>query len=142
MQWFQNLNLWLEGYLPWFAVTAGVGGLIAYAVGLPFVLNMLSKFVEIVAPIFKLIVDAFVAALRWSWETIFWPGLKDIFDSWVTIVTVITMCLVIYGYMDRKVDRIVDDLDFCQSEKTRLERTLKKSQSPASQDWFGGFRLW
>lgn len=126
MQWMQNLSQWFNGMTPWFALSAGLAGLIAYAVGLKSVLGIMEKVLDVVSPILKFVAETLVACVKWSWNTIFWPGLKDILDSWVTILTVVVMGLMLWGYMDHKVDNMVDQLEFCQSENVRLDKLAKK----------------
>ena len=134
---------WFNGMVPWAAASAGIIGLVGWAVGLKSFMSILEKVADIVAPLLKMVTTAIVAALTWTWNTIVWPGLEDIFDSWTTIATVLLMGFMLYGFMDHKVDSGVEELTFCQSESGRLERELKKlGKSSTEPPWYEQFRLW
>ena len=137
MEWMNNWTSWLSSLGGWFAVTAAGAGLLAYAIGLKSVLGILEKIIDVVSPLLKTAVEAVVGAAKWSWNNIFWPGIKDIFDSWFTTLTVIAMGLILWSYMDLKVDGVVDQLSFCQSENERLTRLAKKipGVEPGPFDW-------
>jgi hypothetical protein len=57
------------------------------------ILKILATAFEIVSPLLKGIFEALVEYFK-----ILWEGLKDILDSWKTIVTVISMLLALFVY--------------------------------------------
>lgn len=144
MQWLDNLNQWFDSLTPWFALTAGGLGVLAWAVGLKSVLSILEKIIDVVAPLARLVVDGVTGATRWFVYNVIGPGVRDIVDSWPTIATVLTAGWLLWGYMDYKVDRAVDQLEMCQSARTKLERDMKSlgKQPAVETPWFDPFRLW
>lgn len=137
MQWINQQAQWLADLGPWFALTAGLAGVIVWALGFNKVLSILEKLLDIVQPALKAVVSGIVWAGGLAWSKILWPGLRDIFDNWVTIVTVVFMGLLIWGAMEIKVDNVVDQLSFCQDENERLTRLANKvpGQTPGPFDW-------
>ncbi len=147
MQWLNNLAQWFDGMTPWFALSAGLMGIVGYLVGFKAILGILEKVLDIVSPILKFVSEAIVAGAKWLWNTIYVVGLGDIIDNWRTVFTVLTIvvgtAVVQDMRFDQKMDAMVDKLEVCQSDNTRLEKELKRlGKSQPEPSWFDGWKLW
>lgn len=124
----------------WMGWIVVIGALAALA-GVSGIVKPIAAVIEAITPAIKAIVEAVVGAAGWLWSTILRPGLRDIFDDWVTIATVAIVGGMLYWgtytYMDQRMDRVVDQLSTCQNEITKLEKRYKVKKQP---DWF--WPLW
>jgi len=117
--WFQGL---FRG-VGWFSL----GGIViiaicAYFLGVKTVLETISEFLK---PVLKGLGDGIVGFAR-----ILGKGIKDIFDDWVTIVTVATAALVLYVSLDIKHEirdkELTGSLKSCQVELQKLRKSIPK----------------
>ena len=119
------LNNWL-GLL-------GIGGLgalgaAAWFFGLSSVLKILATAFDIVSPILKGIVEALVEYVK-----ILWAGFKDVVDSWMTMVFVLSLAVGVWGTM-KVYDKVEDfkyeeKIEICNKRVQELmskNRTCKK----------------
>jgi hypothetical protein len=104
------LNTWLA-YL-------GLGGLglgamlgAAWFFGLmPVVGAVANVLAAVLGPILKAVVEGVI----WTWQNVLWPGLRDILDDWVTIVTVLLMGFLLWSIL----------LARFEVQESRLERQV------------------
>lgn len=90
-EWMNSLLMWLG--LGGLGLSALVGA--AWFFGL---MPVLGAVATVVAAIVAPIAGAMVQGLVWTWQNIFWPGLWDILEDWVTILTVLTLgCFLWFG---------------------------------------------
>lgn len=136
MWWFNSL--W-DNWGTWITLAGAIAALAALSV----VAKPLAVVIEAISPIIKVAAEAVAGGAKWLWTTILGPGLKDIFDDWVTVATVAIVGGMLYWgiwtYMDVRMDMVVDQLSTCQSEVTKLQKSygVGKSTKP---DWF--WPLW
>lgn len=76
------------------------------------------------------LLEAFAQGVVWFWQNVLWKGIKDIFDDWVTIVTVITVCFTMYTALEVKQElhnkALVSSLSSCQGELQKIRRSIPK----------------
>jgi hypothetical protein len=93
--------------------------------------KILGAIIEIATPILKAVVDGII----WVWQNIFWPGLKNILNSWATVLTVGTMMacmfLVIHENDTIRYNNQARQLNACHVELKKLRRKAPQTdQSP------------
>lgn len=125
------LNTWLG----WFGI--GTGTLALFLTGawflgaMPFLAAGAQLLSAFLSPIFRAVGDGLV----WVWQNVFWPGLKDILDDWVTIVTVATGAVFLYfaAIAGPRVELIgvKRNLNQCQVELAKTKRRLPPEQAPS-----------
>jgi hypothetical protein len=125
------LNTW-TGWFGLGAGTLGLGLTAAWFLGaMPVIGSIFSVLAAFLAPIFTAIGQGLV----WVWQNVFWPGLKDILDDWVTIVTVLTLGAFLYfaAIAGPRVELMSAkrNLNQCQVELTKTKRRLPPEQSPS-----------
>jgi len=104
----------------------GISAIIGLAVAAA---KAIAAALEIVAPIFA----GLFQGLIWIWQSIIFPGVKDILDDWVTVVTVGSMGLMLWFGLavkyevQHKVD--VRKLNACLADTNRTTRN-KEIEEP------------
>jgi uncharacterized membrane protein YqhA len=86
----------IDSWLTWLGLGGlGVGALLAAAwfFGL---MPIIGAIATVVAGVLTPILKAIVEGMIWLWANVFWPGIVDILDDWVTIVTVAVMGGMLY----------------------------------------------
>lgn len=122
-----SLMEWVQSWLPWFGLGgAGVLGA-AWFFGLMPVLGAAAQIVaSVLAPILGAVVQGFV----WMCANVFLPGLKDVLDDWVTIVTVaVAGTFLWFGAIAHGEMRVIKS----QRETYVCQAELKKSRGNARQ---------
>lgn len=93
-----SLSNWF-GWIVGGGVSLGLILLVAVIFGLAPVLNVVGKVLEGALEIAKPIAAAVVAGTIYFVSQVLWPGLKDILDDWVTIVTVIFAGFLLWSFL-------------------------------------------
>lgn len=83
------------------------------------VLNALVHVLGMVAPAIGVLLGGIMQGLLWLWQNVFWKGLKDILEDWVTILTVGAMGLTLWSYMAFRSEVV----------EYRLERRIAKCET-------------
>jgi len=82
---------WLDSLLTYLGIGGlGIGALLgaAWFFGL---MPVIGAVANVLAAVLGPILGAVVQGIVWAWQNIIWPGLWDILDNWVTILTVVLM---------------------------------------------------
>jgi hypothetical protein len=99
MKWFNDAMAWV----PWLLGGGGLAaGLAIRFLGLAPVLAALGKAAEVALAVAQPVLVAVAEGAVWVWQNVFWKGLKDILDDWVTIATVAAMGFGGWSYMEGK----------------------------------------
>ena len=112
----------------------GVGavGLLVLGLFFPAVGTLLKTVVEAVSPIIVWAGTAARDVLKWVWETILWPGLQDIFDSWPTVATVGAAAYILWAALSLQstlqIEAIRGQANSCRIEVSKLQKTAKGLQ--------------
>ena len=118
----QTIQTWLS-WLPFMG-----GGMLALVVVLallgvlPAVMKVLETVLAVVGPILNVAGKAVADAVSWVGYNILGPGLKDILEDWVTVVTVLLMGATLWFYMDLKETRLEKRM---QAQLTQCQMTVK-----------------
>ena len=95
--------------------------------------KLLDLILDTVGPILKAVGGALATVLGWFWETILWPGIKDILDTWTTIVTVFlmmgTMFLLMKANDDIRIAHKGRELASCQMALVKAKRPLPRPEA-------------
>lgn len=116
----------------WFGVGTGALGLGVAAFFFP----------SVVISALLAVLNGVIAATQTVWEKVFWPGLRDILEDWVTVVTVACAALGLYVYL--KADFLAREAALkhamvqCQTDVKNLKKTAQgiaksvKGKQPSS----------
>ena len=96
--------------------------LVVLALLVPSVFKVLETALTVVTPILSTVGKALADGLAWVLNTIIGPGLRDILEDWVTVVTVLLMGLALWGYMDAKQELLERRM---QAQLTQCQMTVK-----------------
>ena len=109
---------------------------------LPAVMKVLEAVLAVVSPLLVTAGKALADAVTWVLNTIIGPGLRDILEDWVTVVTVLLMGLALWGYMDARQEllerKMQAQLTQCQMTVKTLKRCVGQPVKPAPKQtgWF------
>lgn len=128
---------WLTSFLPWwmnwFTGLAG-GGTIA-GLGAAWFFGLMPAVMAVVSPLLGALVQGFI----WLWQNVFWPGIWDILDDWVTIVTVATGAAVLYFMITAnahvQVARMEREVNICRVELQKVNKSVPESETTWSLPW-------
>lgn len=120
MQWLLN-NWHLLGL-----GSLGILGAASYFLGLTAVLRIVASIVEIITPLLRGLMEAIV-----EWLGIMWEGIKDIIDSWKTVITVVSFVLI--AYLTAKVPAKIEQHK-CATEKQELKKQIPTVKKPKKQE--------
>lgn len=87
----QNLSSLINDYWSWAVGLLGLTAALSWIPGGGAVIGIVVSAFRIVASAFEVIspiISGIISAIVWVWKTILLPGLMDILDSWMTILTV------------------------------------------------------
>jgi hypothetical protein len=80
------------------------------------------------------ILAAVFGAVSWLWTTIFFPGLKDILDDWVTIVTVGALAVLLWFFIATHSVFMVNskgrELNQCRTELAHVRKRAAPADEP------------
>lgn len=112
------LNNW-----QWYGIGGGVlFGFASYFLGIGAILRILASIIEMVTPLVR---GAFEAVIEWI--KIMYAGLGNIFGSWKTVVTVLSLLAIAYG--TAKVPTKIE-LAKCKQETKQLQKKLPSKELP------------
>ena len=126
---------WINSWTGWLGIggvsLSALWGLAWFTGALPFLgaaANMLSA---ILSPILGAVSQGAV----WFWQNVIWPGIWDILNDWVTIVTVAIMATMLwFGLAARyevKSIRLDRELSVCKVELDKARKPLPHVEQPS-----------
>lgn len=133
---------WLDmGWMSWLGIGGlGAAGLAAWALGLPTLFKVLGAVVDIAAPVLKAIAEGIV----WVWQWVLWPGIKDILDTWATVLTVGGLMVGLFLFMQvndgLRLAAKGRDLQVCQTALSKARKPIPSTTEP--QIWEFRFPGW
>lgn len=126
---------WINSWTGWlgiggFSLTALAG--LAWWTG---ILPIAGAAANVVSAVLSPILGAVSQGLVWLWQNVLWPGLRDILDDWVTIVTVALCGTVLwFGLVARyevKSIRLDRELSACKIELDKAKKPLPRVTEPS-----------
>ena len=126
---------WLNSWMGWlgiggFSLTALAG--LAWFTGL---MPLIGAGANLVSAVLAPILGALSQGIVWFWQNVIWPGIWDILNDWVTIVTVLLMGAVLwFGVLARyevKSIRLDKELSVCKVELDKARKPLPQVESPS-----------
>jgi|SRR4029077_1982083 len=141
MEILTQLQTQFNEWLPWAAGAAGLTALLSWLPGggaivivLTSALRFLASFFEMISPL----INALFGGVIWLWKTVFLPGLLDILDSWVTIVTVLTMGAIMWFTFVSRYELQASggnkELAVCQKSLSQCKAVSTTKERPAEAD--------
>lgn len=124
----------IPGFMKLYAALGGLGliGLVALGIFFPAVGAVLKTIVEALSPLVIWAGTALRDVVKWVWENILFPGLKDIFDSWPTIATVGMAAYILWAALSMQASLQIEAMraqaNSCRIEVSKLQKTAKQLQ--------------
>ena len=87
---------------------------------------ILGAVANVVAAVVAPIAGAAVTGVVWLWQSVLWPGICDVFDSWVTIATVALSGALLWGWLagtyEVRIAHAKSDLRVCQATLVKAKK--------------------
>lgn len=119
----------MPGWFGWLVSGFGIGGL-----GLAWFFGLMPLVTAALAPIVTAVVNGVIWLVEKLWTNIFWPGLRDIFDDWVTVVTVVCMCTFLWfgavAHTKVQIASAQHELGVCKVELAKAHKSMPETDAP------------
>jgi len=120
----------LETALSWLGISLGAFGLTVGAAWFFGLMPVLGAVATVVAAALAPIIGAVVQGIIWLWQNVIWPGLWDILEDWVTVLTVALMAFMLWTFLAARFEvaeyRLNKEIAAC---KTTL-KAVRKAAPP------------
>ena len=116
--------------------------------GLPVVaaiLRIAVAIVEAIVPLVRFVIESLVSLLKWTWDNLWWPGLKGALDGIPQVLVILQLAGVGYlFYLNASTQLAQRDRELvqCRVALTQAQKPRARStQNVPLWDLFGWFRL-